>query len=402
MRIKSIDINNFKSLDRFHLDVPKFCCLVGLNGTGKSTVLQCLDFLAQLARGDLEGWLRRRHWRHGEVLSRVRRPRRLGEQRPQNSRTVSFKVRAIDVQRRQEVVWTGTYNPYELRCTAESITTNAAELTVRGGQLSISTFAGVFEDGSGGVPSETAQAIAFTYQGSVLSQLREESLPPSLAEFQRFLRRTDSLDMLSPEHLRQRTREAGGSLGHGGRNLSAFIHELSDSDREQLTVELQKAYPQLTTINSRAIQSGWKELWVGESYGVGLATASRHMNDGMLRLMAIISELRSDHGLLLFDEIENGINPELVKFVVSSLVNARQQIVATTHSPLILNYLDDEVARESVILLYKTPAGDTQAVRLFDIPSLSEKLSVMGPGEAFVDTDLVALSAEASRTKAEA
>jgi hypothetical protein len=63
----------------------------------------------------------------------------------------------------------------------------------------------------------------------------------------------------------------------------------------------------------------------------------------------------------------------------------------TTHSPMILNYLEDEVAREGVIYLYRTREGRTQAVRFFAIPSIAEKLAVMGPGEAFADTDLPAL-----------
>ncbi len=40
--------------------------------------------------------------------------------------------------------------------------------------------------------------------------------------------------------------------------------------------------------------------------------------------MAILAELATENRFLLFDEIENGINPELVEFVIDKLVNARQ------------------------------------------------------------------------------
>ena len=103
---------------------------------------------------------------------------------------------------------------------------------------------------------------------------------------------------------------------------------------------------------------------------------------------------KSAHRFLLFDEIENGINPELVEFVLDALVAAEQQVLVTTHSPMILNYLDDEVARQGVVYLYKTRHGHTQAIRFFAIPSVAEKLTVMGPGEAFADTDLTALQDE--------
>ena len=115
----------------------------------------------------------------------------------------------------------------------------------------------------------------------------------------------------------------------------------------------------------------------------------------MLRLIAILAEIQDQrHHFLLFDEIENGINPELVEFVLDALVSAPQQVMVTTHSPVILNYLDDEVARAGVIYLYKTDEGHTRSIPFFSIPSLAEKLKFMGPGEAFVDTNLTALADE--------
>jgi AAA15 family ATPase/GTPase len=69
MQIQSIAANNFKSLIEFQLDLARFNCLIGLNGSGKSTVLQLIDFLAQLVRGDLKGWLEARHWKAQELHS---------------------------------------------------------------------------------------------------------------------------------------------------------------------------------------------------------------------------------------------------------------------------------------------------------------------------------------------
>ena len=68
--------------------------------------------------------------------------------------------------------------------------------------------------------------------------------------------------------------------------------------------------------------------------------------------------------------------------------------VAVTCVGECVNYLDDQVAREGVVYLYKTREGQTRAIRFFDIPSVAEKLTVMGPGEAFADTDLTALRDE--------
>ena len=54
MKVTRIKIDNFKSLVDFELNMAKFACLVGLNGSGKSTVLHCFDFLAQQCKGDIQ------------------------------------------------------------------------------------------------------------------------------------------------------------------------------------------------------------------------------------------------------------------------------------------------------------------------------------------------------------
>jgi len=66
----------------------------------------------------------------------------------------------------------------------------------------------------------------------------------------------------------------------------------------------------------------------------------------------------------------------------------------TTHSPLILNFLDDDVARKAVQFIYKAPLGETRIRPFFDIPRINDKLRTMGPGDAFVDTDLRQLTEE--------
>ena len=111
-------------------------------------------------------------------------------------------------------------------------------------------------------------------------------------------------------------------------------------------------------------------------------------------MLAIFTQLGNEQSFILLDEIENGINPELIEMLLDSLVKSPHQVLVTTHSPLILNYLEDDIAQEGVVYLYKTPEGHTLAIRFFSITSMAEKLSVMGPGEAYEDTLLVELQDE--------
>ena len=163
--------------------------------------------------------------------------------------------------------------------------------------------------------------------------------------------------------------------------------------------QLKTIYPSFENFRIIHLTSGWKQLLINETFdNHKLPTEARHINDGMLRLMAILAQTQSGHTFLLFDEIENGINPELVEQLVHWLQNARQQILVTTHSPMILNYLEDQDATEGVLLVYKTPEGYTRTKHFFEIPAMAEKLSVLGPGEVFIDTDLVALVKEINNT----
>ncbi|WP_309738530.1 MULTISPECIES: AAA family ATPase [unclassified Chamaesiphon] len=111
-------------------------------------------------------------------------------------------------------------------------------------------------------------------------------------------------------------------------------------------------------------------------------------------MLAVFAQLSKEQSFLLLDEIENGINPELIEFVVDELVESDPQVLITTHSPMVLNYLEDDVAIAGVIYIYKAKSGATQAIRLFDIPAMREKLTVMGAGEVYEDTLLTQLNEE--------
>lgn len=386
MRIESIAVQNFKSLVDFRLELPKFACLIGLNGSGKSTVLQFIDFLAQQMRGHIDEWLEARGWKAGELKSKLTA-----------RKNIEFDITLSTGTSARPGRWRATFNPQQLRCTSELIEIGGARLEVADGKLSMERqgkATSLHDDSS-------KSSIPFKYQESILSQLRNELVAKELQEFRRFVATIHSLDTFSPHFLRQRTREAAGSLGLGGQRLSAYLHELGTVKLQLLLKRLKAAYPQLESLHAKSLRSGWKRLVIAEEYpGTGsgffpsMETKARHINDGMLRLIAILAELQSEHPFLLFDEIENGINPELVEFVLDALTSAKQQVVVTTHSPMILNYLDDRTAEQGVICLYKTQAGRTQSIRFFAIPSLKEKLSVMGPGEAFADTNLTELADE--------
>lgn len=392
--IKSLYIDNFKSLVAFKIELADFVCLVGLNGAGKSTVLQALDFVAQLMRGDMDAWLEQRNWLKSELNSSLSR---------KNNIAFSLELKLAS---HGPATWTGNFNLNSLHCTSESIVFDGQ--TVLQVERGVCTLTGTDSRpaADGGRPKAPAQErfpIVFDYQGSILSQLKQTQIEPLLQDIKNHIAHIHALDLLSPALLRIPSRRANGGIGLGGERLSAYIDESGKAAREDLQRILAKVYRQLESIETRALPAGWKQLEIVENYAdQRITTNARHINDGMLRLLAILSQLHKNYQLLLFDEIENGINPELVAFLIEHLLQAGPQVLVTTHSPMILNYLPDAIARQGVIYLYKNKRGLTRAVRLFDIPSLAAKLGFMGPGEAFVDTDQTQLYLEIEAQSAEA
>ncbi len=365
--INEVYVDNFKSLVGFRMKLAKFNCLIGLNGAGKSTVLQSLDFLAQLVQGDIKGWLEERRWDKSELNSKLSK-----------KKNISFEVIASQG-KAGELKWSGDFNRQKLSCSSETITLDGKTLLkVAGGHLTL----------NGSVSSP----IVFSYQGSILSALKEKELTDELLAFKAELSSMKSMDLLSPHLLRQRARASDKNLGLGGEKLSAFLYELSNEKRAKLEQYLQHYYPNFSNYQTSSLKSGWKKLSVSEKFGDQLIeTEARHINDGMLRIMAIVAQTLAEHSFLLFDEIEDGINPELIEQLVDQLVEAPQQILVTTHSPMILNYLEDSVACSGVQLVYKNKQGLTRARAFYEIASMAKKLEVMGPGEVFVDTEMMKL-----------
>ncbi|MBF0583654.1 MAG: AAA family ATPase [Magnetococcales bacterium] len=374
--IRRLKIGNFKSLDDLSVPMSKLTCLIGLNGSGKSTFLQAMDFLAHVITGEVKSWLTVREWSNQDLTCRLLTKRLIG-----------FHVE-LAFPASPTVSWNGSYNPATHRCHNESVAIEDDSKVI------FFSKPGSYSEYSTGSGSENK--ITFDYQGSILSRLKTDN--PHLLQLKTFFTELKSLELLSPHLMRHRARTAA-DIGLGGEKLSAFLYGLPKENRAQIIAALQTLYPHLTDFHISNQRPGWKKLSIQEDVAAAkpMLTEARHINDGLLRQLAIVAQTYSNHRCLLFDEIENGMNQEIIGKLIDILLKARQQIVITTHSPQILNFLPDDVARESVLFFYKTPQGFSRARRFFDLPLTAKKLAILGPGEVYADTDLEALVQEALR-----
>jgi len=271
--IREFHINNFKSLVNFKFQLDKFTCLIGLNGSGKSTILQALDFTTQLIKGHIEDWLKSYY------------------------------------------SWRSEFNANTLTCPNEEIVNDTSGETLF-----------KVADRAYHIGNNPSKPIEFKYQGSLLSILQDEVLTEELINIRDFLISVKSTDLLSPQLMRKRARQADNDLGLGGEKLSAFLYDLYDDKKSKLNQLIKEKFlPTFESVETTTIQAGWKKLSIIEKLFQEndqlkpLRTEARHVSDGLLRLLAILSQMMTDHQVLLFDEIEDGINPEIVEKLVDLL-----------------------------------------------------------------------------------
>ncbi len=369
-------VGNFKSLDYFELNFSKFTCLIGLNSSGKSTLLQFIDFISAQMRGDIIGWLKSRDWEAKELDSKVTNENNIliSLLFLYNKKFYSWGLK-FDTNLKKNI-----YEEITLAIDLNDISKNKIIFKVEDSKFMIDKD-GKINEGE----------IIQEYEGSFLAKLKPELLPNVIVEFREYLQNIYSLDLLSPRELRKESKESS-ILGLSGENLSGFLHTFNEMQKANILKNLQKCYPNIVDYSVEPTANGYYRLEITEKFKDKIITnEAKYLNDGVLRLIAIFAQLETKQSFLLFDEIENGINSELIETLMDILIASKHQIIVTTHSPMILNYIDDEVAKESVKYIYKTKEGLTQSIPFFEIPSMAEKLEMMGAGSAYVDTDLEAL-----------
>ncbi len=375
--LSNLRIDNFKSLKNTTISFSKNTFLIGLNGAGKTTILQAIDFLSVLASGKVEEWLEHRQWDKKDLTFFKSRKSLIDIE-------VSFRLGD------NYYMWEISFNKQQLRCTKETIYRADLEmLSVNGGEYRIQT------DRLG-----KYEKINFNYQGSILSGLRTELLTTELNEIRNFFTQIKSSELLTPSLMKKRARESNESIGLGGEKLSAFINSLDNLKKEKLNNTLKKFFPNIKSFETKTLRSGWKTLSLIEKYGnENIETDSMHLSDGALRILAILSQLLTSESILIFDEIEDGINQEFIKKLVDILLDSNHQTIVATHSPLLLNYIDDEIAKKSILFVYKQKDGSTKVINFFEVIDKYKKISnheydLFGPGEIMQRVNLLELTHE--------
>lgn len=344
--LKSLRLQNFKSFADASIDFDPLTILVGANASGKSNLLDAVRFLqgvalgmslADVLRGRLEGG--RQVWPglRGGAADVVRR----------GASTL-----------RLTSVWhfDGGDVEHEIECQVGEHPQIDRE-RLRGPLL-------------GAERTSSAHSLLSNSPRFPRVKGREDR-----ARLVRAMRSAYFLD-ITPSRMRGYAPKHMTELGLEGENVSALAWSIcQDVDAKADLVDwlTELCAPELVDIDfAEATELGDVMLILVEEGGRRIP--ARSLSDGTLRFLGQLLALRTapDGSLLLIEEIETGLHPTRAHLLVEAMEAATQtrniQVIATTHSPLVLNALSRPALDRAVLIARPPDASGTIARHLGELP----------------------------------
>jgi len=184
---------------------------------------------------------------------------------------------------------------------------------------------------------------------------------------------------LSPDVMRLPTFSGQNVLGDRGENLSSVMLDICrDETRKAILLDWLQA---LTPMDAKDFDfpedfTGKVLLRIEEASGQ--KTTAYSASDGTLRFLGLLAALLGNQRsrFYFFEEPENGIHPNrlslLLQLMEQEVANGSMQIVITTHSPLLLNFLSP-ASLEYASLMYRVgDRAESRITKIMDIPNARE------------------------------
>ncbi len=374
-------LEHFKSFDQEEVRLAPMTVLVGANAAGKSNLLDALQFLQGAARGlsivDVLGG----RWESGrKVWPGVRGGPTEVVQKGASGFEIESEWRVAHETITHRIGVTGGEHPMLAR---ESLHSDQLEPYL------FDTHAGAIRDQTG--PSGGSIRVALKRSGkgnsptqqhsagrSLLHQIETEK--PVAPQVRRArdavvdgLRRAYFLD-ITPARMRDYVPRQIDNLGLEGENVSAVTWQICQDPRAKADLVdwlTELCAPELADIEF--VEPLGDVMLVLVEKG-GRRIPARSLSDGTLRFLGELVALRTAEkgALLLIEEIENGLHPTRAHLLVEAMESAVRergiQILATTHSPLVLNALSPETLRDAVLVARPPDRASTILRRLGDLP----------------------------------
>lgn len=371
--LKKITIKNFKAIRSLTLELTPLTVLIGENSSGKSTVLQALDFLCSTVSRDIDEYLKDRDWEFEEIKSQF-----AGKGEP-----VSFEA---EFELEGERVTWRIYVDYkdDKWVVMEDFVKAKTSTTIFSH--------GVQKNGPWDFSQLNLSSSILKIMDEATNLSSKMKIDSAIFNLKSFLTASSSFELLSPERMRSNCRGKVDNIGMGGEKLAAFIHAMPSTRKNELS-KLVSEYigydVKISTTTKGA--GGWVEMFLEETWKPGaVKVKKRYISDGLLRIIAFSailvsqSENRKPKGFHLLDEIEDGINPALAEDLLSRFKGATEagsQFVVTSHSPVMVNYAE----AGDIQYMWRDTQGGIHARPLFASAEMRETLDFLNPGEVWLN-----------------
>lgn len=374
MQIEYLRLKNFRAFrDVTMKDIPRFCVLVGANGTGKSTLFSVFAFLRDAMASNVN-----------TALARLGGSRGLQEVRSRNSTgpiEIELKIRTELRDKRSTLI------TYELHIDEEGGRAVVAReiLRYRRGSRGQPWRFLDFQRGAGDAVTNELDSVE---DESELTREAQTLKSPDilaikgLAQFERFPAVVALGDLIENWHLsdfhisRARPEAEAGYAEHlsrEGENLSLVVEYLYRNHQERFREVLDRLklrVPGVTNVEAKTTEEG-RVLLKFQDGAFEDPFLARYVSDGTIKMLAYLVLLYdpAPHPLLCVEEPENQLYPSLLWDLAEefrSYASRGGQVFVTTHSPDFLN----AVGLNEVFWLVKQ-AGYTQVRRAADDAQLS-------------------------------
>lgn len=383
-RLKSFRLKNFKAVrDSGVIRFTPLTVFIGNNGSGKSSIIEGLKAFQDIAGQDLEeamkDWHGYENILHQGVPHKLITPRKGGKERECHSNPISFALRGHYTH--------GLYTAkmeIGLGLGGNEMFISHEEITV-GSEVTFMRDARGRVQFEGTIPPEfgSIKAPSDVRMNDGLSIIGEIPYLDKLVSDWQFLY-LDPKGMGEPV-LQYRT-NGSVELNQDGSNLAEYLMDIRNIDQsafEGIVETLQYVLPYARDLQPTPIEGLDRMLSLQMTEGK-FKVPGWLLSTGTLRFVGILALLRHPKPppLIIIEELENGLDPRTLNLIIDELRNAleagKTQIIATTHSPYLLDLLD-----LSQIVLVDREDGHPQFTRPEKQESLQEWSRKFSPGQLY-------------------
>ncbi|WP_224240632.1 AAA family ATPase [Hyalangium gracile] len=381
--LRSIDLTNFKSFEFLvRVEFSPLTVLVGANASGKSNLLDAIRLVQGLGLGfsltdTLQGRVEagREIWRgiRGGISEVIRR----GQDRAEIDTDWYLQGQVVS----HSLGFTVKPEP---RIDGEAFThlIGAAD----SGQWKQARSFGFDEEQAMGRGSNQS---LFSDLEKLLKQRPEFEGARMALALRQALQRLVVLE-LKPDRMRDYSPRHAREMGAEGEHLSSAIWVRSRTEDERLEwvdwlSEL--CAPEITDIDFIETELGDVMLVLVEKDGT--RTSVRALSDGTLRFLGTLTALKTapPGSIFLIEELEQGLHPQRIHLLIEFLEMVTKergiQVIATTHSPQVLQALSSEGLNHAVLCARSREDGGTVLRRFQDIPHFKEVIAKSGIDHLF-------------------